>query len=127
MSRAPFPLRLGAALAMAAVTVLLSVLPGMAVEGDTQFQWHVEAVPSALQNAMHVVFYALLFGSWAWALEGIRVRPLALAAGILALGLLLELAQLQVPGRFASLLDGALNGAGVALGYLAWRARPPAR
>jgi VanZ family protein len=126
VSRAPFPLRLGAALAMAAVTVLLSVLPGVPIEGDTQFQWHLGAVPPALQNVMHLVFYALLYGAWAWALRETRVRPATLAAALLALGLLLELAQLYVPGRFASLLDGALNGAGVALGYLAWQAIKPA-
>jgi VanZ family protein len=127
VSPAPLPLRLGAALAMAAVTVLLSLLPGVPSEGDTQFQWHLGAVPPALQNVMHVVFYALLFGAWAWALRETRVTPGVLAAAVFTFGLLLELAQLQVPGRFASVLDGALNGAGVALGYLAWRARRPAR
>ena len=50
MNPAPIPLRLGAALAMAAVTVLLSVLPGVPIEGDTQFQWHLGAVPPVLQN-----------------------------------------------------------------------------
>jgi len=127
VSPAPIPLRLGAALAMAAVTVLLSVLPGVPIEGDTQFQWHLGAVPPALQNVMHVVFYALLYASWAWALEDTRVGRFMLAATVFAFGLLLELAQLQVPGRFASVLDGALNGAGVALGYLAWWAGRPAR
>ncbi|MEQ8264426.1 VanZ family protein [Pseudohaliea sp.] len=123
MIPAPLPLRLGAALAMAAITLLLSLLPGVPLEGDTQFQWHLGAVPPALQNVMHLVFYALLYGAWAWALEDTRVAPFRLAAAVFAFGLLIELAQLQVPGRYASLLDGVLNGAGVALGYLACRAR----
>ena len=124
MIAAPRWLRLASALLLAAAVILLSVLPGVTVEGDSRFQWHVEAVPSALQNSMHLVLYGMLFCTSAWALggRGRRGVTLTVAVAALTLGIVLELVQLQVPGRFASVLDATLNTVGVACGYLAWRA-----
>ncbi|MHA7817968.1 MAG: VanZ family protein [Pseudohaliea sp.] len=124
MIRTPRWTRLAAALLLTAVVVLLSVLPGVAAQGDEQFQWNVEAVPSALQNSMHLVLYGMLFCGWAWAVAEApsQARRLLVAGALVGLGLGLEWVQLQVPGRFASVLDAALNTAGVLCGYVAWQA-----
>lgn len=108
-------LALAVAAALTLTVLLLSLLPGVAEEGDRQFQWHVAAVPSALQNAMHLVLYAALAVAWLWALRP-DARPLRTVLLLIAFGAAIELAQLFVPGRFAGLLDAGLNAAGVLLG-----------
>jgi hypothetical protein len=115
--------RLGLALALTAFVALLSLIPGTPVEGDSQLVVSVAAVPPALQNAMHLVLYGVLAVLWSWALERGHGRFALAAAGVIAYGCVLELAQLAVPGRFASLLDVALNTAGAALATLALRVR----
>jgi len=77
-----------------------------------------------VQNSMHVVLYGMLFCTSAWALggRGRRWVTLTVAVAALTLGIVLELVQLQVPGRFASVLDATLNTIGVACGYLSWQA-----
>lgn len=112
------PARLGFSLALTAVVAVLSLLPGTPVEGDSQLVRSVAAVPSALQNAMHLVLYGVLALLWSWALARGHGRLPLTAAGVIAYGCVLELAQLAVPGRFASLQDVALNTAGVALAAL---------
>ena len=117
------PARLGLALALTALVALLSLIPGTPLEGDSQLVLSVAAVPSTLQNAMHLVLYGALAVLWSWALERGHGRLALAAAGVIAYGCVLELAQLAVPGRFASVLDVALNTAGVALAAMIVGAR----
>ncbi len=113
------PIRVAASLALTGVVVLLSLLPGYPAEDDAQLLLLVATVPSPLQNAMHFVLYGLLTLLWAAAFEERYKRPILWAA-ILAIGIgvLLEYAQLLVPGRYSSLLDIGLNTAGVLIGIV---------
>ena len=117
------PARLGLSLALTILVAVLSLLPGTPVEGDSRLVLSVAAVPSALQNAMHLVLYGVLAVLWSWALERGHARLSLAAAGVIVYGCVLELAQLTVPGRFASVLDVALNTAGVALATLSLHLR----
>ncbi len=81
--------------------------------------------PPALDRALatwgttllHLGGYALLANLLAWAvLRGGRRRPWLGAAAAFAYGGLLELAQLLVPGRTASVLDLGINLAGAIAG-----------
>lgn len=112
------PVRVAASLALTGVVVLLSLLPGYPAEDDARLLLLVATVPSPLQNAMHFVLYGLLTLFWAAALERYK-RPILWAATLaIGIGVLLEYAQLFVPGRYSSLLDIGLNTAGVLIGIL---------
>lgn len=112
------PVRVTASLALTGVVALLSLLPGYPTEDDAQLLLVVATVPSPLQNAMHFVLYGLLTLFWAAALERYE-RPLLGAATLsISIGVLLEYAQLFVPGRYSSLLDIGLNTAGVLIGIV---------
>jgi VanZ family protein len=100
------------------LVAFLSLIPGEPEEGDSQLLFAFAAVPSAFQNFMHLVVYATLAVSWSWALDAGHRRLAMACAWVIAYGVALELAQLAVPGRFSSLLDIALNTAGVALAAL---------
>ena len=89
---------------------------------DSGLAW----VSPSLQNLLHIPLYGGLAGCWYWALERWSgrggVRLLTAFALTLGYGVLDELHQLTVPGRFGSLTDLALNALGAAL-ILAWLAR----
>ena len=76
-----------------------------------------------VQNLLHIPLYGGLAGCWHWALEpwiGRRgVRLVTAFALTLGYGVLDELHQLTVPGRFGSLTDMALNALGTVL-VLTW-------
>lgn len=119
--RAVWPL-----LVMAALFVVSSV-PGVPTPEDAEESAPIAGlfsrIPSIVHNALHVPGYALL--GWTLFLAFIRGRsPRAGAAVALAIlvatiyGGLLEIHQMQVPGRYASLGDVILNLAGATAGAL---------
>jgi VanZ family protein len=112
------PLYLAASGALTAAVALLSLIPGTPQEGDSQLVVTVAAVPSALQNAMHLVLYGTLMILWSLTVTSGGRRLVLVAALLVLYGIALELCQLAVPGRFASTLDALLNSAGVLLGLL---------
>jgi hypothetical protein len=97
-----------------------SSLPGIPSPDDPALYGVFLWLPPTLQNALHVPAYASLTLAWRWALRAWSrtAGTGALAACVIALacGVLDEWNQSFVPGRYASLTDIALNGAGVALG-----------
>lgn len=111
-----FPIRAGASLILTAVIGYLSLVPGYPNEDDPALAQAVALVPSLLQNTLHCVLYALLTVLWAIALVRLR-RPILWAASFaFSYGVLLEYAQLFVPGRYPGLLDIGLNTLGVLIG-----------
>ncbi|WP_405234385.1 VanZ family protein [Lentisalinibacter salinarum] len=120
------PLWLRAALTAGLMTalVILSLIPGTAEDGDSVFVWAVALTPTPVQKLMHLLLYALLAFLLAWTLEAVnpvRIRFLAAAVLAASFGAAMELAQTYVPGRFGTLVDALLNGAGAALGlFIAW-------
>ena len=111
-----------------AALLLLSSVPGSQTEGPDDlvsqlFQW----ITPQWQNLLHVPLYAGLAASWLWALAS---HPLHRRAR-LSIALLLTLCwavldeayQMDVPGRYSSLTDMALNalGASLAVGYAGLR------
>lgn len=73
-----------------------------------------------LNNMLHVPAYLLLAWTLFSALNNGRIsRAAGIAVGIaVAYGALLELAQAEVPGRYASLGDAALNTLGATIGAM---------
>ncbi|WP_405242418.1 VanZ family protein [Lentisalinibacter salinarum] len=104
--------------------LVLSLIPGRAEPGDSVFVWAVAMTPTVLQKVMHLLLYGLLAFMWAWtleALESVRIRLVVAALLAASFGVVMELAQTQVPGRFGTLVDALLNGTGAALGLIiAW-------
>jgi hypothetical protein len=80
------------------------------------------SAPSAVDvlgdKLVHLIAYAVLMGWYAQLWFGLGQRILA-AAGLVALGLILELLQGLGGVRHLDWLDAAANTAGVALGWLA--------
>jgi len=115
----PAAARWGVTLVFAGLIVALSVTPGIARPGDNAFVWIVVNTPEPLQKLMHVAVYAALALLWIWTLESVESRTLRVALAFLAtigLGAALEWYQTQVPGRFGSLFDVALNALGAIVG-----------
>ena len=115
----PAAARWGVTLVFAGLIVALSVTPGIARPGDNAFVWIVVNTPAPLQKLMHVAVYAALALLWMWTLESVESRTLRIALAFLAtigLGAALEWYQTQVPGRFGSLFDVALNALGAIVG-----------
>jgi len=115
----PAAARWGVTLVFAGLIVALSVTPGIARPGDNAFVWIVVNTPEPLQKLMHVAVYAALALLWMWTLESVESRTLRIALAFLAtigLGAALEWYQTQVPGRFGSLFDVALNALGAIVG-----------
>lgn len=84
--------------------------------------WPEALVPSegGLDKWAHGAAYAALAFCLPLLLTGFRRAALA-GLALFALGLLMEAAQLFLPGRWASLEDAAANGAGILLGWvLGW-------
>ena len=98
---------------------VLSSIPGSSRDSQT---WLLVDLDPALQNTLHVPLYGLLQWLWLRALAG-PVRPLATAVWCATLitigyGCFDEFHQAMVPGRFASVLDVALNALGAVIGIL---------
>ncbi len=85
-------------------------------------------VPPQIQNFLHIPLYAGLTLLWLWTLSRWASRQLVVFSAAFSLaviyGALDEFHQLHVPGRFASLVDIALNalGAGLAIAWAIVRA-----
>ena len=125
----------------AAVALLVGLSAAVAVGSLTPVSAHsaiaASAARRAVNNLLHLPVYAALTLAWAWALSVLAgvpaVRRGAVAAGAIAVlyGVAMELCQLAVPGRTASVGDALLNasGAGAAAGALVLlargRVRPP--
>ena len=119
----------GAALALMLVIALLSLIPGRPTEGDSALVWALAGVSPRIQNLGHVILYGLLTMLWVRWLSDLRSnRPQVIALMItITFGVLLELGQLHVPGRFGSVYDALLNTLGAMVGVSilrvrAWRA-----
>lgn len=119
LSSIPVIYRWAITLFFTAIVIVLSITPSVEQVDDSVFSWLVINSGTLLQKTMHVAIYALVTALWVWSLERMASRPLrfALAAIItIGLGAALEWYQLQVPGRFGTLFDVALNTLGAALG-----------
>lgn len=102
--------------------LVLASIPGVPAE-EVDGRFSIAALPPTLQNALHIPLYGIITWVWLRALHhvGRRAAHLGLAAtAALATGLLDELRQGFVPGRYASLTDMALNAAGIVLALLVW-------
>ena len=97
----------------------LSSIPGDTEPQSGSGQGVIAWVPPALQNLLHVPMFGLLAWLWHWALRAWISRSELLTAAALGLaggyGVLDELHQLEVAGRYASLTDLSLNLAGVGI------------
>lgn len=120
----PICIRWLIALAFMAMIVALSLTPAASRSGETVFHWLVDNTSTPAQKILHVVIYAVLAFLLVWALDNVatRIGRVALAVTlVVGLGATLEWCQLNVPGRFGSLTDVALNAVGALLGIiLAW-------
>ncbi|PWG61445.1 VanZ family protein [Sediminicurvatus halobius] len=115
------PAWLAPAAAVLGILALASI-PGVPAE-EVEGRFSIAALPPTLQNALHIPLYGIITWVWLRALHhvGQRATHLGLAAtAALATGLLDELRQGFVPGRYASLTDMALNAAGILLALLLW-------
>ncbi|MHC4973921.1 MAG: VanZ family protein [Planctomycetota bacterium] len=105
------------ALAYMAALFLLSSIPD-----DSELGRRILFPPPAVQNLLHVPVYAGLTWLWWRSLKGkTSPRPAVLCAAAIAIGygVLDEIHQMYVPGRFASVTDALLNAAGAAA-VVAW-------
>ena len=86
---------------------------------ETALQRVLQWVSPSWQNLLHIPLYAGLCFAWFWALAGaplsFKQRSCIAATIAVAFGGFDEWHQLAVPGRFGSLTDLLLNGAGVLL------------
>ena len=100
----------------------LSSIPGEANPDSTLLSGIIQWTPPAIQNLAHIPLFGVLAWLWdrllnCWIKNGQLLFSLVflLATGI---GILDELHQLTVPGRYASLTDIALNTLGA--GFAVW-------
>lgn len=102
----------------------LSLEPGVTESGDSVFSWLVVNTAPLLQNVMHVVVYAALAMLWVWTLGHVnsrRIRAWSAVTLTTGIGVVLEVAQTGIPGRFGNFLDVVLNAFGAVIGVLAVR------
>ncbi len=101
----------------------LSSIPGEPSPEDPAVYIVVTWVPPALQNLLHIPVYGVLAWLWRWALEAWTTRALGIIAGLLTAGygIVDELHQALVPGRYGSLSDMSLNLIGAAIGVWAYQ------
>ena len=78
-----------------------------------------KGVGSGWDKLNHAMAFASLAFCGHWSLSSWRMRWLALPLALLAYGALIELLQLQVPGRDGEWADLLADAAGVALGLAA--------
>jgi len=95
-----------------AALFLLSSIPD-----DSDIGRRILFPPPAIQNLLHVPVYAGL--TWIWWRAFARTAVLWAAAIATSYGVLDEIHQMYVPGRFASVTDALLNAAGAAA-VVAW-------
>jgi VanZ family protein len=88
-----------------AVVIMLSLVPG-------GYRPHLEGVTNEFE---HVIAYAGTAGAFTLVNPGIR-KATIIVFSLTALGTLLEIAQLMVPGRNASLRDIAADAVGALIG-----------
>lgn len=93
---------------------MLSSLPGGSAERLTGLEW-LES--PTIQNVFHIPLFAGLAHLWAMNLRKLdRSRPYAWAAVVtIGYGVIDEWHQAFVPGRYASMVDVGLDGAGAGL------------
>lgn len=96
-----------------------SSLPGQPTPEDPTVNAVFLLISPKLQNLLHVPLFGVLAWLWHWSLRGwsIQSTQLGLIAFLLAAGygVVDELHQLTVPGRYASLTDIGLNVLGAAI------------
>ena len=106
-------------LILAAIVVALSISPGVEQSGDNIFVWVIVRTPTLIQKIMHIATYAALAMCWMWTLESIESRAVQISLTVIAtvgLGAVLEWHQTNIPGRFGTVFDVALNALGAAIG-----------
>lgn len=114
-------------LALAWMTMIfgLSSIPGTIRPDDDHLYSVFVWLPPDLQNLLHVPVFGMLAWLWQRTFWQRLARPLDTDALAIALtvgyGFLDEWHQSHVPGRYASLTDVALDGAGALLGVLIGR------
>ena len=95
-----------------AILLILSAIPG-SYSPDNQLM----PVTPLVQNLAHMPAYGFLVLLWMFNLRtfGVSKRHAVMAAMIIATvyGLLMELLQMSMPGRFPSIMDCLLNVAGI--------------
>ena len=126
----------------APLALLVAVSAAVAVGSLTPMSLHSAHTASAarrvVNNLLHVPAYGALTLAWAWALRAVAGlsparRGAMVASGIAMLyGVAMEVCQVSVPGRTASVGDALLNAVGVgaaagALLLLAGRRAEPRR
>ncbi len=101
----------------------LSSIPGEPSAQDPAVYGVVKWVPPAVQNLLHLPLFGALAWLWRWALEAWTTRGLGIAAGVLTAGygVVDELHQTLVPGRYGSLTDMSLNIVGALIGLWVYR------
>lgn len=115
-------LLLSAALAWAALTAFLLLLPGSAFGPEASWlpEWAVPLVESAIHFGLFLVETQLLYRWLAASPRAFHPRWLAFAAAS-GYGVALEVAQAWVPGRSPEIADALIDAAGAALVF--WTAR----
>ena len=107
---------------MALIHALSSIPGGDAGQLEDAGTFTLYFVPPALQNLFHVPLYAGLAFLWLRTLRECHLPLLAATMAAIAIaagyGLLDELHQSTVPGRYASVTDVLLNAAGSVCGAL---------
>ena len=101
---------------------LASLTPGRPQPGDSSLVWLVANTPTFLQKLLHVCLYAVLVLLWVWTLNGIQSTTYRFVIAwiiAVAFGVVMEWYQLQVPGRFGTVVDVVLDATGASLGLLA--------
>jgi len=105
-----------------ALLLVASIIPGRAEPGDSVFVWLVAKTPTLLQKTLHIFLYAILTILWVWVLEAIQSKSQRLMIAVtvaVCFGATMEWYQTRVPGRYGTIIDVALNGAGAILGLVA--------
>jgi VanZ family protein len=121
MSRSPLKYLPVVPLAYMLAIFGLSSIPGIGMEDAPAPQRLIEWVPPQLQNLLHIPLFAGLAFVWQRFLRGhMRPAPATIIAFVAAFsyGVVDELHQTFVPGRFGSLTDVVINALGAGIGAL---------
>ena len=115
------PYRWALTLSFVLLITTLSLTPGHGSPDDSVFVWLLVNTAKPVQKLMHVISYAALAVLWMWTLSAVRSRAQRIAVTLLltvALGLVLEVLQLGVAGRFGTISDVLLNVIGAIAGSI---------